>query len=298
MYELLTGRPPFRAETPLDTVMQVLHNDPVPPSLLNSKVDADLETICLKCLEKEPALRYASAQALAEDLQNYLNGDSINARSSNVLDRLTRMLERSQHDYAFATWSSMLLIMGVVVGVQNLAVFALMQWDAPRWTIQTCRFVQFALLGLLFWYNRGSRLLPTSSAERELWTIWIGYFFSNLLIVFVVRLIRGFDFMEPTGLAPRHFEETLTYPFLAIATGLAFFIMGSNYWGRCYAIGLAFFVIAAVMPYQMELAPLEFGAIWCAALIMLGLRLRRVGQLVEAQKKQPPHEHSTVAARK
>ena len=69
-------------------------NKPVPVRLLNPNVDKDLETICHKCLEKDPALRYATAEALARDLQNFLDGNSINARSSNVLDRLTRMLAR------------------------------------------------------------------------------------------------------------------------------------------------------------------------------------------------------------
>ena len=82
LYEMLTGRPPFQAATPVDVLLLVRSEEAVRPRLLNSQIDPDLELICLKCLEKRPEHRYASAAALADDLDAYLQSEPVSRGSA------------------------------------------------------------------------------------------------------------------------------------------------------------------------------------------------------------------------
>ena len=95
LYEMLTGRPPFQGVTTYGTLVQVMNRDPVPPGRLRPKLPRELETICLKCLEKEPHRRYASAEALAEDLQAFLAGKPIRAHRAQSWELALRWVKRS-----------------------------------------------------------------------------------------------------------------------------------------------------------------------------------------------------------
>jgi len=92
LYVLLTGRPPFRADSHLDTLIAVIEDDPVPPRQHSSECPPDLEAICLKCLQKDPAARYATAQEMAEDLTQFIRGESVTARRSRLHRRVWRWL--------------------------------------------------------------------------------------------------------------------------------------------------------------------------------------------------------------
>ena len=94
LYELLTGRPPFRTPDAMQTVLMVLSDDPVPPRQLQPTVPKDLETICLKCLEKLPSKRYSTARHLADDLRRFLAGEAIHARPVGRLERLWKWVQR------------------------------------------------------------------------------------------------------------------------------------------------------------------------------------------------------------
>jgi hypothetical protein len=115
LYALLTGGPPFRAPSAHETITQVREQAPVPPSWHRPGVDRDLETICLKCLAKAPAQRYASAEALAEDLERWLAGEPIRARRAGPVERLLRWARRRPGLAALAA-VCVLLVAGLLTG--------------------------------------------------------------------------------------------------------------------------------------------------------------------------------------
>jgi TolB-like protein/Tfp pilus assembly protein PilF len=114
LYQLLTGQPPFAGGTTYETIKLLLDTDPRQPRLLNPKIDRDLSTICLKCLEKDPKRRYSSALALAEDLDHWLNHEPILARHTGIFTRGGKWVRRNP---GFAAMAAMLLVLAVPLGV-------------------------------------------------------------------------------------------------------------------------------------------------------------------------------------
>jgi serine/threonine protein kinase len=123
LYELLTGRPPFRAETALSTLEQVCALDPVPPTRLQPKVPRDLETICLKCLAKEPRRRYGTAEDLAEDLRRFQAGEPVRARPTPAWERGLK-------------WAKRRPALAALLAVTGLAAVGCSSWSS--WSTPVC----------------------------------------------------------------------------------------------------------------------------------------------------------------
>jgi serine/threonine protein kinase len=120
LYDIITGIPPFRGETVMDTITQVIHKEPVHPVRLNAKLPADIGTICLKCLEKDPKKRYATAGALAEDLRRYLVGEPILARPTPFYEYAWKWAKRKPAISALILMT-FFMVLGVSVGGYILA---------------------------------------------------------------------------------------------------------------------------------------------------------------------------------
>ena len=121
LYQLLTGHPPFAGGTTYETIKLLLETEPRPPRLWNPKVDRDLSTICLKCLEKDPQRRYSSALALAEDLERWLRHEPIQARRTGVLARGKKWLQRNPTAAGIAVLSlALIAAVGVIVWKSDL----------------------------------------------------------------------------------------------------------------------------------------------------------------------------------
>ncbi len=113
LYHLITGRPPFEGSSSLEVLTNVIKCEPARPTTLGARIDSDLETICLRCLEKEPAARFGSAEALADDLERWLRGETILARRSTMIERTLKWARRRPAVAALGAAAVLFLLLGM-----------------------------------------------------------------------------------------------------------------------------------------------------------------------------------------
>jgi serine/threonine-protein kinase len=259
LYETLTGRPPFRSSTPMDTILQVLDAEPAAPRALNPSVPRDLETICLKCLAKQPPQRYATAQDLANDLGRFLRDEPISARHSSIIGGVARALRRSRHERELSNWGAALITLGVVIALAHATSYGLHR-AGFAWPIADAapRVAMFAMLLAVFVRYRPQSLLPTNAAERLIWAVWIGYL-AAYSAVSAAYYVTGRTHLE-------------TYAAAAALSGLGFFVLGAHVWGWLYVAGIGFMLLAPLLARDVAGSPLWFGLMWGATLLVTGLR--------------------------
>ena len=271
IYELLTGRPPFRGRSNVEILLKIRDDDPELPQKLNPQVPRELAMICLKCLEKEPERRYRSAGELADDLARFINGESISISSAGLFERLTREFERSHHDVELCTWSEMTLWAAGIVLMTHLTVFTLWHLGVPRWPFwhAMVRGLEFVVIALMLWAYRRQWYPPRGMPARQCWAIWIGYLSGS-----VVLTATGYLSVAPG----QQFNELTLYPQYAVLVSIGFFVLGSSYWGYCFTFGVGFLALAIAMSLHLNWAPLWFGFALGLCFWVLGRWLRRLAK--------------------
>jgi hypothetical protein len=244
LYHCLTGRPPFQAASAFDTIRLVLESDPVPPRALNPRVDPDLEMVALKCLQKDPGHRYKSASDLADDLDAYLVGDPVSARSVSLRSLAQRIFSETHHAPVLENW-----------GLQWRGVSA-------RWPYVLLFTVGLGAWASVFWAIR-RRGGPISFVERQLAHVWAsGVIGINLL--FATEWLLGLPVL------------TLA-PMLAVFNGMLFFVKAGILSGMFYLY--AFVTVLAMVPMALlpRFAASIFGLVTAACFFATGLKyhLRR-----------------------
>src|SRR4029079_3995210 len=172
LYAMLTGRPPFQAASPVDTVLMILEQDPISPQLLNPTVDRDFEMIVIKLLLKPTELRYASADELAADLEAYLADEPISARSSRFAQIMTRGFRETDHIGVLENWALLWILHSVVLLVLCLITNAIqLSGVESRWPYVALWTVGLGTWAAIFW-NLRRRSGPITFVERQIAHIW------------------------------------------------------------------------------------------------------------------------------
>ncbi|MGA0039231.1 MAG: protein kinase domain-containing protein [Pirellulales bacterium] len=261
LYQTLTGRPPFQASNPMDTLLAVLETDPPMPRLVNVSVNRDLEMIALKSLQKPQELRYASAKALAADLRSFLAGEPVAARHGGFADICARLFRETHHAVVLENWGLLWMWHSVVVFVLCVITDVLAWQDVEtRWPYLVLWAGGLALWAPIFWAIR-NRAGPVTAVERQIAHVWGGAMITSVMLFWVEDLLE----MNVLTLSP----------VLALLAGLAFFVKAGILSGAFYVQAGVLFLTALAMCVVSDVQHILFGAVSAACFFVPGLKYFR-----------------------
>ena len=261
LYHTLTGRPPFQARTPVDTVLKLLEQDAVPPRVVNPDADRDLEMIAVRCLQKPADLRYASAQALADDLDAYLNDEPISARSGRMAQVVARMFRETHHAPILENWGLLWMWHSLALFITCLMTNTLhLLGDTDRWHYAALWTVGLGAWAGVFWTLR-NRMGPVTFVERQIAHVWAGSMISVALL-FPLEAWLG----EPV---------LRLSPVLGLISGMVFLAKAGILSGAFYVQAAVLFATTGLMALQPDWAHLIFGVVSGGCFFFPGLKYHR-----------------------
>lgn len=262
LYECLTGRPPFQAASPIDTILMVMEQEPVEPRMLNDRVPHELESITLKCLEKSTHRRYASAGELASDLDAFLAGEVISATPSGLGYYLDRIFRETHHATVLENWGELWMWHALVTLLLCLATWWLDITGRGSHTAYLVLWgVGLVLWGAWFWSMRRAGG-PVRFVERQVAHAWAAGVCASVGM-FILEVLMD--------------QKPLTFsPLLAVAAGMVFVVMAGVLTGVFYVAAAAMFVIAVIMTQIPRYGVLLFGLGTAAGFFFPGLKYYRL----------------------
>jgi serine/threonine-protein kinase len=261
LYHMLTGQPPFVADTPLDILLQVLEQDPVPPRLLNARADRDLEMVALRCLQKPPDLRYPTAAALARDLEAYLQDEPISARSGRFGQIMARMFRETHHATVLENWGLLWMWHSLVLLIVCLLTNLLHWWgDENRWHYMGLWTLALWTWAGVFWLLR-RRMGPVLFVERQIAHVWAASMMA-IAALFPIEWSLGLPVLSLS-------------PVLGVISSMVFLIKAGILSGVFYLQAGVLLATAAAMAYWPRAAHAIFGLAAAACFFLPGLKYYR-----------------------
>jgi serine/threonine-protein kinase len=261
LYHALTGRPPLVADTPVELVLKVLEQDPPPPRVLRPSIDHDLDMIVVRCLQKPPDLRYASATALADDLEAYLRDETVSATNGRIGQVVARWLRDTHHAPILENWGLLWMWHSLVLLVVSLLTWIL-EWQevASRPTYALLWTVGLGTWAAVFWHLR-KRSGPVTFIERQIAHVWA----ASMMAIMLLFPLEAWLELPALALSP----------LLGVITAMVFLIKAGMLSGTFYAQVVALLLASVVMAWQPRYAHLVFGVVAAACFYFPGQKYYR-----------------------
>jgi len=261
LYQMLTGRPPFQAASPMDTLLAVLESDPPVPRSIDRQINRDLEMIALKALQKPQELRYATAADLAADLRAFLVGDPLVALQGGLADIVARLFRETHHAVVLENWGLLWMWHSVVVLALCITTDVLAwQGVTSRWPYLVLWAGGIALWAPIFWALR-HRNGPVTAVERQIAHVWGGSVIASVMLFWVEALLD--------------LPVLKLSPVLALLAGLVFFAKAGILSGAFYIQAAVLFATSLAMCRAGAFAHILFGIVSAACFFVPGLKYFR-----------------------